>query len=128
LGGDQQAAQILSKVEISFLGEANAADTTTDAAQGNSADAKPKGEAKSSTDAGPEVKDKKALPKTWSDEEVALFTKLEERKAKLDAREAQLAKLEEDLQKQKDDLEGRLASLEEVRGKIAARLEDKVKV
>src|ERR1700733_7905680 len=50
LGGDQQAAQVLSRVEVNFLGEANAADGE------KTADDKQKSEAKGSSDAGPDVK------------------------------------------------------------------------
>ena len=132
LGGDQQAAHILSKVEVSWLGEADAADAKDDTAPVvNSADSKQKTGEKVSPEAGPEAaetKSKKGQPKTWSDEEIALFTKLEDRKKQLDAREAQLAKLDEELQSQKLEIERRLASLEEVREKISSKLEDKVKV
>jgi flagellar motility protein MotE (MotC chaperone) len=74
----------------------------------------------------------KALPeaekKSWTADEISLFSKLEDRKRQLDSRESELNKLEEELQKQKAELEKKLAQLEDVRGKISARLDEKVKV
>ncbi len=120
--GEDQTAKIFNKVEISIFGSAQAAD---DGAK--TADEKTKAEEKKSTDISPEVQDGKIQKRAWTDEEVSLFTKLEERKKQLDAREASLNKLDEELQKQKEDLEKRLAALEDVRAKISAKLEDKVK-
>jgi flagellar motility protein MotE (MotC chaperone) len=119
--GEDQAKSLLSRVQISVLGAAQAEDTAKPAESG------PKTEEKKSADSAPEPSVAKEPKRTWTDEEVSLFTKLEERKKDLDTREASLNKLEEELQKQKEDLEKRLASLEDVRGKIAAKLEDKVK-
>lgn len=66
--------------------------------------------------------------KSWSEEDISLFKKLEEKKIQLDHREAELAKLEEELQKQKEVLERKIASLETVRTQIAEKLEGKVAV
>ena len=119
--GEEQAKSLLGRVEISILGAAQAEDVA------KSAEASPKTEEKRSIDTAAETTAVKEPKRAWTDEEVSLFTKLEDKKKELDAREASLNKLEEELQKQKEDLEKRLASLEDVRGKIAAKLEDKVK-
>lgn len=110
--GDDKAGKMLSQIEISFLGQANSAETS-------------KEEEKTSPEKSPEVAGPK---KTWTDEEVALFSKLEERKSQIDARETELARLEEELQKQKEGLEKRLAELEELRGKISAKFDEKIKL
>jgi len=119
--GEDQAKSLLGRVEVSVLGAAQAEDMA------KPAEASPKPEEKKSTDVAAETPSVKESKRAWTDEEVTLFTKLEEKKKELDTREASLNKLEEELQKQKEDLEKRLASLEDVRGKIAAKLEDKVK-
>jgi flagellar motility protein MotE (MotC chaperone) len=120
--GEDQTTKIFNKVEVSIFGPAQA-----ESEGAKTADVKSKAEEKNSTSTSPEVKGAKAPKRAWTDEEVSLFTKLEERKKQLDAREANLDKLDEELQKQKEDLEKRLAALEDVRAKIATKLEDKVK-
>lgn len=127
--GDQQANDLLSKFEISLFGEA-AAETApeADTPEGEkTSQSGEKSEEKAAKEGVAEKAASSAESKSWSPEEVALFTKLEARKQKLDAKEAELNKLEEELQKQKEALEKRLAGLEEVRDKIATKLEDKVK-
>ncbi len=119
--GDQGANKLFDRVEVSLMGEASAASATQD----SSAETKDKSEEKSSATTALE---KAAPKKTWTDDEITLFSKLEARKTQLDSRESELNKLEEELQKQKDVLEKRLAELEEVRGKISAKLDEKVKV
>jgi len=121
--GEDQTAKIFNKVEVSVFGTAQAGDGDP----AKAADDKSKGEEKKSTETSPEVQALKSPKRAWTDEEISLFTKLEERKKQLDAREASLDKLDEELQKQKEDLEKRLAALEDVRAKIATKLEDKVK-
>ncbi len=125
--GDTRAEKIFSRVEISILGEALAGETADKSGE-KSSETKDREEEKIAADKAQDKADKSAVRKTWSDDEVALFSKLEDRKKTLDARESDLNKLEEELQKQKDVLEKRLAELEEVRGKISARLDQKVKV
>jgi flagellar motility protein MotE (MotC chaperone) len=119
--GEEQAKSLLGRVEISILGAAQAEDVA------KPADTGPKTEEKKSSEATADNLKAKEPKRAWTDEEVSLFTKLEDKKKELDTREAGLNKLEEELQKQKEDLEKRLASLEDVRGKIAAKLEGKVK-
>jgi flagellar motility protein MotE (MotC chaperone) len=128
--GDE-ATKFLNRVEIGIMGEAmaeTAAKPKTAPAQDKAAADKAKDGEKKSADGAKETAEASAAPKSWSTEEVTLFTKLEARKKELDAKETELNNLEEELHKQKEDLEKRLATLEEVRQKIAAKLEDKVKV
>jgi flagellar motility protein MotE (MotC chaperone) len=134
--GEEQTARLVNKVEISALGKAVAGeDVPSKESKGKesqspgakSADEKPKSEEKSAASSSSEGVQTKAAPRSWTDEEIALFSKLDDRKKQLDSREANLNKLEEELQKQRAEIEKKLSSLEEVRGKIAGRLEDKVK-
>jgi len=115
------SSKLLNKIEINFFGPARASESSA-----KSADAK-RIEEKKSPDVSPDISEVKSTKRAWTDEEITLFTKLEERKKQLDAREAALNKLDEELQKQKEDLEKRLAALEDVRAKIATKLEGKVK-
>lgn len=121
--GDIEIDKLLSKIEISVLANADAADTPN--AEEKTAETKADGGEKSAVAVDPE---KTASKKSWTDEEINLFSKLESRKSQLDAREAELNKLEEELHKQKDTLEKRLTDLEDVRTKISAKLDEKVKV
>ena len=124
------------KVEIGFLGKATAAEKAAKKMKSDKAKSKASKDAakdaanKGNKDASRDIAsvDPQATKKTWTDEEIALFNKLEDRKGQLDAREAELQKLEAELQKEKEDLEKRLAQLEDVRKKIATRLDEKVKV
>jgi flagellar motility protein MotE (MotC chaperone) len=121
--GETQTAKVINRFEVSVFGAAKAGEAGTE----NSAATGSKAEEKRSPQGEPDAPTAVTPKRAWTDEEVTLFTKLEDRKKQLDERENNLNKLEEELQKQKDDLEKRLASLEDVRGKIAAKLEDKVK-
>jgi flagellar motility protein MotE (MotC chaperone) len=111
-------------LETSLFGQAGAEEKT--------AHSGPKKEEKSSNHKSEnKTKDeqhKVVSSKSWSDEEISLFKKLEERKAQLDVRESELLKLEEELQRQRGEIEKRLTLLEGVRDKIATKLEDKVKM
>jgi flagellar motility protein MotE (MotC chaperone) len=125
--GEEAVQDIWSKVEISVFGEASAASSS----EAKPADAKKAEAAKDAAEKGEktdEVAKKEEPKKNWTTEEIDLFKKLEVRKRELDLREAQLTSLEEELQKQKEQLEKRLAELEATRGKIATKLEEKVKV
>jgi flagellar motility protein MotE (MotC chaperone) len=66
--------------------------------------------------------------RTWSDEELSFFNKLNDRKKELDLREAELAKLEEELQKQKLELDGKIKQLETMREDISKTLKTRVAV
>jgi len=123
----------LDKVDVSFFGSAHAADGKQAAAK-NKKDVKKDAAKDAAAKGQKDPKEKtegdqaEGSKKNWTDEEVALFTKLEARKAQLDAKELELQKLEAELQKQKDELEQRLGQLEEVRRRIASKLDEKVKV
>lgn len=123
-GAFEKAMRLLDKVEVTLLGEASAEEHGA----AKTADATPAKEEKSAAADAPAADGTVAPPKTWTEEEVALFKQLEARKKQLDAREQELSKLEEELQRQRGELERRLASLNEVRASIAAKLEDKVKI
>jgi flagellar motility protein MotE (MotC chaperone) len=124
--GDQGLEKWLDKIEVSMFGEASASEEGKKEEKTAETNGK-KEEEKAEVGAG-----HKALPeaekKSWTADEISLFSKLEDRKRQLDSRESELNKLEEELQKQKAELEKKLAQLEDVRGKISARLDEKVKV
>jgi flagellar motility protein MotE (MotC chaperone) len=71
---------------------------------------------------------KTIVAKSWTDEEVALFAKLQQRKKELDLREQELQKLEEELHKQKEQLDKRMRDLASVRQEIADQLQVQVDV
>lgn len=128
--GEEAALKAWSHVEVRIFGQASAEEhaSTTDKSSAEKSASKAGDAAK---EAGPNPDRAASVhtnAKSWSEEEITLFTKLESRKKELDAKEAELKKMEEELQKQKDELEKRISSLEEVRDKIAAKLETKVKV
>ncbi|MBK9292865.1 MAG: hypothetical protein IPM57_00205 [Oligoflexia bacterium] len=110
--GDERAERIFSSIEVNFFSQANSAQDI-------------KAEEKTTPEKGP---DAAVTKKSWTDEEVALFSKLESKKMQLEAKEVELVKLEEELQKQKLELEKRLSELESIRGKISAKLDEKIKV
>lgn len=118
-----QIEQISSKIEISFLGSAQAADTKKPANV-----AAPKVEAQAKTAAVETPAKKQEVPDTrnWTPEELSFFNKLNERKQELDFKEAELAKLEEELQQQKSELEVKIQQLEKMRSEISGVLKDKV--
>lgn len=66
--------------------------------------------------------------RSWSEEEIRVFSKLDERRRELDSREQELAKLEEELQKQKLELDSKLKELEKMRQGIAQVLKDRITV
>lgn len=55
------------------------------------------------------------------------FAKLQERKKELDSREEELVRMDKEIQSQKLDLEKRMAELEEMRSKISAVLDERIK-
>ncbi len=132
---DDALSGVLSKVEVGFLGHADAAEPQ-----------KPKGaerapaQAKEEKNAGSgqkapanpaETKAAEATPeipntKGWTPEELSFFSKLNERKKELDLREAELAKLEEELQKRKAELDEKLKTLEATRAEISKTLKSRV--
>src|SRR5690606_25430324 len=118
----EEVEHYVKRIEISFLGSASAQEVKSS----------PK------TDAAAEPKDKDAKTvevseaaeksNSFSDEQIAHLSKLNERKQQLDAKEEDLTRMEQELQNQKVELESRHKELEEVRRRISSVLEEKVKV
>jgi flagellar motility protein MotE (MotC chaperone) len=90
-------------------------------------EAKPKKKEKGSLDKFKEEKQKeKAAKKQWTQEEILLFSSLEERKRQLDQREKSLKQLEQELIKQRDQLQAKVKKLESLRSGISEKLEQQV--
>lgn len=114
---EEKIIKSLSKIEIGVFGKAKA--------QGEAAKNTPK--PKSTLDKFSEEKEaKKIAKKTWTDEEIVLFTQLEKRKNELDLREENLKKLELELKQQQDEIKKNLAELRKIRTKISQGLEQKI--
>ena len=118
---------LLDKVEINFLGQANASGGANKPAEAEKA-TEAKGAEKEKSAAGKADENAQAVPDTrgWTPEELSFFSKLDARKKELDQREAELAKLEEELHKQKAELDERIKRLEEMRSQISTVLKSKV--
>jgi flagellar motility protein MotE (MotC chaperone) len=115
----------LNGVQVSFFGQALA---EADTEAGKKQPTKDKKEEKKSSNAEPEQTKKSSAARAWTEEELALFTKLEERKKNLDLREEELNKMEAELQKQKVMIEKKIDELGELRKKIANQLKVQVEV
>ena len=121
------ADQIMSHVEISAFGKAKAEEKSK-APAAKSADTKVESSGKplASVDAS------KSEPppdfRTWTNDELSFFNKLNDRKKELDLREADLNKLEDELQKQKLELDGKIKQLEGMRAEISKTLKTRVAV
>ena len=130
------ADQLFNHFEISFFGKANAAESVKkDEAKKDTAkptaDAAKMTETKGAAEAKLPETAKAEIPpdfRTWTNEELSFFNKLNDRKKELDAREADLGKLEEELQKQKADLDAKIAQLEAMRADISKTLKSRVAV
>lgn len=125
-----QVEHYVKRIEISFLGSANAEEAPKAkpaAAAGEkkeAAGAKPEGGTEvAKNDAPPTGEGKKAL----GDEEIDHLSKLNDRKKELDEREEELNRMEQELAVQKEELDKRLKDLEDVRRGISTVLEEKVK-
>lgn len=122
----EQVEHYVKRIEISFLGSANAEEAPK---------AKPAAEAKDKAAAKPEggteVAKNDAIPgdakKVIGDEEIDHLSKLNDRKKELDEREEELNRMEQELTAQKEALDKRLKELEDVRRGISSVLEEKVK-
>lgn len=114
---EEKIVDSLSKVEISVFGKATAQEERAKTGQ------KPK----SSLEKFSEEKEaKKVAKKSWTEEEIALFTQLEKRKVELDLREENLKKLESELKQQQAEIKKNLADLKKIRAKISQGLEQKI--
>ena len=124
----------ISKVEISFLGSAQAAGSTSGAAKSEKVVQAPAKDAETSAKAEAKAAEPTVTAKTeeipdtrtWTPEELSFFNKLNERKAELDLKESELTKLEEELQQQKVELELKIQQLDKMRSEISGVLKDKV--
>lgn len=117
-------ARLISKVKISAMSLVKAAEAPP--AAGKKADeAKGKKEEKSSSSKSPEKVEAPIVKKSWTEEEIKAFAKLEDRKRELDEREAEMARLEEELQQQKVMLEDKIKQLEKIRQNIGSVLKEK---
>ncbi len=115
-----QIENFLNRIEIEFLGQAQAQATnpaTEKSSKAESKDGKENSEAKS-----------EPARVAYKPEEIDHFRKLNERKKELDAREEELNRMEQELLSQKADLEKRLESLDQTRRTISTMLEARVKV
>lgn len=122
------ADQIMSHIEIGAFSKAKAEVNAATAKPAKSADAKvePTGKPALTTDA---VKSEPPPDfRTWSNDELSFFNKLNDRKKELDLREVDLNKLEEELQKQKLELDGKIKQLEAMRSDISKTLKTRVAV
>ncbi len=126
----------LSRVEISANSKASASEsisagTSQDGKTNENQVAKPEGEVQEETTKSDkkeaEVRSAASIKKSFTDEEINQFTKLNARKIELDKREAELSKLEAELQLQKTELDKKISKLEEMRTHISSVLEEKVK-
>ncbi|MEQ1877499.1 MAG: hypothetical protein ABL958_12710 [Bdellovibrionia bacterium] len=115
-----QLERIIDTTDIRFLGSAFAEATAKK-------DTPPSSKTeKAASDVGQTTNVPVAPAKNWTPEQIAVFNKLEDRKAGLDQKEQELGKLEAELQKQRVELEDRLKDLEKLRTKIAERLTERV--
>jgi flagellar motility protein MotE (MotC chaperone) len=117
--------QMISKVEVNFLGEAQAqAPKAKAGADAKSADSKD-GKAADAKDGATEKTAEKASEKSENSTEIDHFLKLTDRKKALDLREEELNRLEAELQKQREEIEKKLKTLEDTRTGISTVLQER---
>lgn len=115
---------ILQSVEVSMTGAALAELKPSEIKpQGSAEKRSPSGESSEST-----AEATKPEASQIESGDVSHLQKLAQRKRQLDEREAELGRVEEEIGKQKAEIEKRMRELEEMRTKISAILEDRVKV
>lgn len=122
---EKQLIQILGqldKVELQIFPKSIA----QDAAKEEGKTAKKKNEKGSLDKFAEEQKAAKAAKKTWTQEEVVLFSALEDRKSKLDQKEEELKQLESELAKQRENIQAKLKELKKIREGISTKLEEQV--
>lgn len=119
-----EVAHILSRIKVTGMSLVNASESP--ASPGKKGDeTKGKKEEKSSSSKSPDKPAEPQSKKSWSEEEIKAFAKLEDRKRELDEREAEMARLEEELQQQKVMLEDKIKQLEKIRQNIGTVLKEK---
>lgn len=117
----QPFERLFSRIEISFMGQAEA-----QADRKKAPSVKSEEKAKPSSAKGQGEGSKTSEAKSSVSEDMSYLSKLRERKAALDLREAELNQLEEELQRQKVEVEKRITELIQIREEIKAKLEDRV--
>lgn len=118
----EEINRVISRIQFQMTTPATAQDAAKSTPAENPDQAKPA--ADESTDAG--VAEPQA--KSWSEQDLSYFSKLNERKQELDLREKELEELEQELNKQKAEVEARIQYLETVRRDIAGVLKDRVEL
>lgn len=116
---------IVNKIEVSWLGQATAADKNK---QENTTSSKEVKEEKNATAKNTAKTQESKNKETWTTEDISYFSKLNERKKELDLREQELNELEEELHKQKKEIEDRIATLKTIRNSISGTLKEKVEI
>lgn len=120
----EKVESILQNVEVSMTGAAQAELKPSEIKpQGSAEKRSPSSEASESS-----AVEKKPENSQVEAGEVSHLQKLAQRKRQLDDREAELARVEDEIGKQKVEIEKRMRELEEMRSKISAILEDRVKI
>lgn len=123
----EDVERLTSKVDISFLGSAEAADAKGAAKpEAKVAETKVKNKEKVAAESNTAKTEEVPDTRNWTPEELSFFNKLNERKQELDLKEAELNKLDEELQQQKAELEVKIQQLEKMRAEISGVLKDKV--
>lgn len=122
-----RAEELLAKIEVGVFGEAAAESGSKPAENTGKKDSEKSTAAAANAEAkGGSDSESVASNRSWSEEELALFKKLDERKKALDQREKELGRMEEELQRQRSELEDKLKKLDELREKIGKQLENKI--
>ncbi len=125
----EEVDHLLSRVEIGFLGQAAAQQSSNGASGGEqSTSATGPNQANNAAAGNPDVGLACPPATEVTEEELSHYSKLAERKEQLDLREKELAKMEEDLHKQKAEIEVRIKKLESIRANISGVLKERVEV
>lgn len=122
------ADNLMSHIEIGAFGKANAETKTEPKKPEAKTEPKPSEGAVGAAKSAEAKAEPPADFRTWSNEELGFFNKLNDRKKELDQREADLAKLEEELQKQKAELDEKIKQLDSMRADISKTLKTRVAV
>ncbi len=124
-----QVENLLNHVDIGFFGIAAAEDGSPSAKAGEKTTSAKAGEAEKGAGTGAAAGGAACVEgKSYTDEEISHFAKLNERKKALDLREQELNALEEELHKQKTEVEARIGKLEQIRTEISSVLKERVDV
>jgi flagellar motility protein MotE (MotC chaperone) len=117
-----EVTEFVGRIRLSATTAASAQDSAKSTASEAASSAKP------SPDGSVQSEVKAPDAKSWSEEDISYFSKLNDRKQQLDLREKELEELEQELNKQRVEVESRIQYLETVRRDIAGVLKDRVEV